>query len=240
MGWLEIPNIHGKMPNSWPPFPTNQISQGDSIASRFTSDWTPLTCHCELCYLRQLQSEEQSTIYLPILLSSKEHLPPTWVAGTWLFKEVTPIPSSFSQNHCPCCLTAIGDNQFFQTPHMNHIEFICISTQNKAVSPPTTPFYQTNWWFLTWGVPPNHPNFNKIFPYKPFIVGYPHDYGNPQMVVLLPSKDPSGPSPGLEAFAPSAPHLSRGCLRSGTRTREWNKSIRPQKMKTTRSLTTVS
>ena len=35
------------------------------------------------------------------------------------------------------------------------------------------------------GLPPNHPFLDGIFPYKPSIFGYPHDYGNPCMMKIL-------------------------------------------------------
>ena len=38
------------------------------------------------------------------------------------------------------------------------------------------------WWFPEIGVPPNHP-LQWDCPYKPSISGYPHDYGNPHLLV---------------------------------------------------------
>ena len=45
-------------------------------------------------------------------------------------------------------------------------------------------FWETSiWWFPEIGVTPSHHpfecDFNVIFPYKPSILGYPHDYGHP-------------------------------------------------------------
>ena len=41
------------------------------------------------------------------------------------------------------------------------------------------------WGFPEIGVPPNHPNFNRIFPYKPSILGIPHSWKAPVYLLAL-------------------------------------------------------
>ena len=53
------------------------------------------------------------------------------------------------------------------------------------------------------GVPLNHPYNEGIFPYKPTILGYPHDCGNPHMLGIHPKTHQSeklelGVTPGVQ------------------------------------------
>ena len=50
--------------------------------------------------------------------------------------------------------------------------------------------YFSIWWFPKLGVPLVIIHFSGILPYKPSIVGYPHDYGKPCKSLKNPLKNP--------------------------------------------------